>query len=194
MGERRGLCTGCSSAEILFLLVHGVPLIPFFLFKLLMILLMYLLFFGCRGQEEKGVTEDEMVGWYHQLNGREFERIPGDCEGQGSLACCSPWGCRESDTTEQQNFSCAGSFLAEGSEGFSSCCARGSVVAVLLALEHGLSCMWDPPPNQGSNSCPLHWQVDSLPLSHQGSPPPLDSLIKPTFCHLEQILAYSSAS
>ena len=53
------------------------------------------------GQEEKGATEDEMVGWYHQLNGHEFEQTPGDYEGQGSLACCSPWSHQELDTTEQ---------------------------------------------------------------------------------------------
>ena len=46
------------------------------------------------GQEEKGVTEDEMVGWHHQLNGREFGQTPGDNEGQGSLRCCRPGGCR----------------------------------------------------------------------------------------------------
>jgi len=46
------------------------------------------------GQEKKWVTEDEMVGCYHWLNGHEFEQTPGDSEGQGSLACCSPWGCR----------------------------------------------------------------------------------------------------
>ena len=50
------------------------------------------------GQEEKGVTEDEMVEWHHWLNGDEFEQIPGDSEGQGSLACCSTWGQKESDT------------------------------------------------------------------------------------------------
>ena len=43
-------------------------------------------------QEEKGITEDEMVGWHHQLNGHEFEQAPGVGDGQGSLACCSPWG------------------------------------------------------------------------------------------------------
>ena len=43
-------------------------------------------------EEEKGVTEDEMVGWHHQLDGHEFEKTLGDGEGQGSLACCSPWG------------------------------------------------------------------------------------------------------
>ena len=47
------------------------------------------------------MTMDEMIGWHHQLNGHKFDHTPGDSEGQGSLACCSPWGCRESDMTEQ---------------------------------------------------------------------------------------------
>ena len=51
------------------------------------------------GQEEKGTTEDEMVRWHHQLNGNEFAQTPGDSEGQESLAHCSPWGHKESDTT-----------------------------------------------------------------------------------------------
>ena len=55
-------------------------------------------------QEEKGMTEDEMVGWHHLLDGHEFEQAPGVADGQGSLACCSPWGRNESDTTEQQNW------------------------------------------------------------------------------------------
>ena len=46
------------------------------------------------------MTEDEMVGWHHLLNGHEFEPTPGDSEGQGSLVCCSPWGCKESDINE----------------------------------------------------------------------------------------------
>ena len=54
-------------------------------------------------QEEKEMTEDEMVGWYHWLTGHEFEQAPGDGKGRRSLACCSPWGCKESDTTEQLN-------------------------------------------------------------------------------------------
>ena len=54
-------------------------------------------------QEEKGMTEDEMVGWHHQLDGHEFVQAPEVGDGQGSLACCSPWGCKESDTTEQLN-------------------------------------------------------------------------------------------
>ena len=51
-------------------------------------------------QEEKGTTEDEMVGWHHPLNGHEFEWTPGVGDGQGDLACCSSWGHKESDTTE----------------------------------------------------------------------------------------------
>ena len=54
-------------------------------------------------QEEKGMTEDELVGWHHRLNGHEFEQAPGVGDGQGSLACCSPWGHKESDTTERLN-------------------------------------------------------------------------------------------
>ena len=55
------------------------------------------------GLEEKEVIEDEMVGWHHWLNGLEFEQALGDGEGQGSLACCSPWGCKASDMTEELN-------------------------------------------------------------------------------------------
>ena len=49
------------------------------------------------------MTEDEMVCWHHQLIEHEFEQAPGDGEGQGSLACCSPWGCKELDMTERLN-------------------------------------------------------------------------------------------
>ena len=49
------------------------------------------------------MTEDEMFGWHHRLNGREFEWTPGAGDGQGGLACCSSWGHKESDTTERLN-------------------------------------------------------------------------------------------
>ena len=52
-------------------------------------------------QEEKGMTEDDMVGWHHWLDGHEFEWAPGDGEGQGSLECCSPWCHKVLDTTER---------------------------------------------------------------------------------------------
>ena len=55
------------------------------------------------GREEKGMTEDEMAGWHHQLNGHEFEQTPGVGDGQGGLACGGPWGHKELDTTEQLN-------------------------------------------------------------------------------------------
>ena len=56
------------------------------------------------GQEEKGTTEDEMAGWHHWLDGHEFEWTLGVGDGQGDLACCSSWGCKESDTTERLNW------------------------------------------------------------------------------------------
>ena len=55
------------------------------------------------GQEEKGTAEYEMAGWHHRLNGHGFEQTPGDNEGQGSLVCCSPWGRKQLDVTEQLN-------------------------------------------------------------------------------------------
>ena len=55
-------------------------------------------------RQEKGTTKDEMVGWHHQLDGHEFEQAPGVGDGQESLACCSLWGHKESDTTEWLNW------------------------------------------------------------------------------------------
>ena len=55
-------------------------------------------------QEEKGTIEDEMVGWHHQLNAHEFEWTLGVGDGQGGLACFGPWGCKESDATEEMNW------------------------------------------------------------------------------------------
>ena len=57
----------------------------------------------CR-QEEKGMTEDEMVGWHHWLDGHELEQTLGAGDGRGGLACCSPWGCKESGMTEWLNW------------------------------------------------------------------------------------------
>ena len=55
-------------------------------------------------QKKKGMTEDEMVGWHHRLNGHEFGWTPGVGDGEGGLACCSSWGRKESDMTEQLNW------------------------------------------------------------------------------------------
>ena len=57
-----------------------------------------------RGMRSKGKTEDEMAGWHYQLNGCECEWTPGVGNGQGGLACCNSWGCKESDTTERLNW------------------------------------------------------------------------------------------
>ena len=56
------------------------------------------------GQEEKGMTEDEMACWYNWLNRCEFEWTPGVGDGQGCLACCNSWSCKELDTTERLNW------------------------------------------------------------------------------------------
>ena len=56
------------------------------------------------GQEEKGMTEDEMAGWHHRLDRREFEWTPGVGEGQGGLVCCDSWGRKELDMTERLNW------------------------------------------------------------------------------------------
>ena len=54
-------------------------------------------------RRRRGTTEDEMVGWHHRLNGHEFEQASGVGSGQGSLACCSLWGCIQLDMTERPN-------------------------------------------------------------------------------------------
>ena len=64
-------------------------------------------------QEEKGITEDKMVGWYHWLDGHEFEQEAVVHDGQGSLACCSTWGHKESDMTEQLNWTEIGAAIME---------------------------------------------------------------------------------
>ena len=68
-------------------------------------------------QEEMGMTEYNMVGWHHQFNGHEFEQAPGDRAGQGSLACCSPWGHKESGlrdwTTAMQDVNSRGNWAKE---------------------------------------------------------------------------------
>ena len=67
---------------------------------------------GIGGQEEKGTTEDEMAGWHHWLDGREFEWTPGVGNGQRGLACCNSWGRKESDMTEWLNWTELNAYLA----------------------------------------------------------------------------------
>ena len=95
--------------------------------------------------EEKGTTEDNMVGWHHQLNGHEFEQAPGVGDEQGGLVCCSPWGYKDSDTTEWLNWS--------------ECCCHSSTqqiiceymlykIAIKFIGQIGTLCQWKGGPNQ----------------------------------------------
>ena len=72
-------------------------------------------------QEEKGTTEDEMIGWHHWLNGYEFEQALGAGDGQGSLAYCSPWCCKESDMTEWLNWTKLNCLYLESGHGLKRC-------------------------------------------------------------------------
>ena len=76
------------------------------------------------------MTEDEMVGWHYRLNGHEFEQALGVGDRQGSLACCSPWGHKESDTTERLNSS--SKFIHCTIDGHTSGILVGAVVIILL--------------------------------------------------------------
>ena len=74
-------------------------------------------------REEKGTTEDEMVGWHHRLDGHEFEQALGVGDGQGRLVCCSPWGCTELDMTERLNWTEDIRYLMGGMETSSPQCS-----------------------------------------------------------------------
>ena len=80
------------------------------------------------------MTEDEMVGWHHQFNGHEFEQTPGDGERQGSLACCSPRGCKELDMSEQQQQSQEG-IGEEQQPRDSIACLRNSKMVNMVAAQ-----------------------------------------------------------
>ena len=89
------------------------------------------------GQEEKPATENEMDGWHHQLHGHEFEQALGDSEGQGSLACCSPWGHKELDMTYWLNNNDRAWTLSD----FSGLCPLGSILFIQLTE---LCILWNP--------------------------------------------------
>ena len=103
-------------------------------------------------QEEKGMTEDEMVGWHHRLNGHEFEKTLGVGDGQEGLACYRPWGRRESDTTEGLSWAgCTGSLLR--CVGFSCCGAQALGIQASVVTAHRLR-SWDSrAPEHRLSSC-----------------------------------------
>ena len=90
------------------------------------------------GQEEKGMTEDKMVGWHHQLNGHGFGWTLRVGDGQGGLACCGSWGCKESDTTERLNWTTPSLSLLRFTEWLvdSSCDSLGHVKFHLYPRSH----------------------------------------------------------
>ena len=105
-------------------------------------------------QEEKETTEDEMVGWRHQLEGHEFEQALGVGDGQGRLVCCSPWGCKELDMTERLNWTEDIRYLMGRMETSSpqcsvvwermkSCLLKFGWGAKALRLETACSKMWE---------------------------------------------------
>ena len=100
------------------------------------------------------MTEDKMVGWHHQLNGHESEKTPGVGDGVGGLVCCSPWGCKELDPTEQLKWI--------------ELCYMASQTALsmgFLKQQYWMGChflLQGILPTQGSNLSLLHSQVDPL--------------------------------
>ena len=106
------------------------------------------------GQKEKGTSEDEMPEWHHRLNSHEFGWTPRVSDGQGGLACCDSWGHKESDTTEQLNWTELNWCInprALSSYSWQASCSTACGIFM----------------NQGSNPYPLHWQADSQPLDYQ---------------------------
>ena len=103
------------------------------------------------GQEEKGMTEDEMVGWHHRLNGHRFWWTPGVGAGQGGLACCDSWGLKELDTTEQLDW-------ADAVISFVCCCCWVTSVVSDSVRPHRwqptrLPCPWDSPGKNTAMGC-----------------------------------------
>ena len=82
-------------------------------------------------REEKGMTEDEMVGWHHWLNGHEFQSTPGVADGQGGLVCCSPWGHKESNSTEQLNWLTMPSFRGSSWPRDRACISNSSDISCI---------------------------------------------------------------
>ena len=106
------------------------------------------------GKEEKGATEDEMVGWHHRVNGHELEQALGDGEGQESLVSCSPWGRKESDTTERLHFHFSLSCIREGNGNplQCSCLENPRDGGACCAAIYGVAQSWTPLKRLSSSS------------------------------------------
>ena len=92
-------------------------------------------------QEEKGMTENEMAGWHHRLNGRQSEWTPGVGDGQGGLACCDSWGRKESDMTEWLNWTVEVSTHAqEFQPSFLTACSMDFQLAITAPTTESISC------------------------------------------------------
>ena len=107
------------------------------------------------GQEEKGMTEDEMAGWHHWLDGRESEWTPGVGDGQGGLACCDSWGRKESDTTERLDWTELNKCLPSASTRIKSC------PAVSAGLQHPSEEAQVGQQKCGNSVLPENWQDSS---------------------------------
>ena len=113
------------------------------------------------GQEENGTTEDEMVGWHHQLK-HEFEQTPGDSERQGSLVCCSPWSCKESDTTKRLNNNTGKwTLLISISSGCWTRVRRGQTCPGVWPRSHPLARRGKCPVATGQRQHPAPWRMFS---------------------------------
>ena len=145
------------------------------------------------GQEEKGVTEDEMVGWHHRLNGREFEQSPAVGDRQGGLACCSPQGCKEPGTTERLNNSSGTDTHREKSlwrwRAKMAVCQEGWETAEGLLCRHLdltlLSCrLWDT--HSLLFKPPRRWDSDGSPSSWRQSPSARGGYMKTCLCRKQK--------
>ena len=124
------------------------------------------------GQEEKGTTEDEMAGRHHRLNGCEFEWTPGVGDGQGGLACCDSWGRKESDTTEQLNWT-------------DTCVCTQLVQSCLTLRPHELYVACQAPLSMGFSGEEYWSGLPSLPWGDLPDPG-----IKPCLLYYRQILCH----
>ena len=115
------------------------------------------------GQEENGMTEDEMAGWHHQLNAHEFGWTPGVGDRQGGLACCNSWGHKQSDMTERLNWT-------ELKAQRVSKCLRGKLLQLCLTLCDPIDCMllfpWNIPGNSTGVGCHALLQGSDCLIKH----------------------------